>query len=151
VATYDLKPEMSCVELTNNILEKVAQKTYDFILINYANPDMVGHTGVLSAGIKACEAVDACLDKVVKNVVALGGTLILTADHGNIEEMINLKTGAVDTEHSSNPAPIIIVGKQYEGKSVVLPTGILGDIAPTILTLLEIPIPSSMTGCSLLP
>jgi len=150
VPTYDLKPEMSSFEITDVLLKKVKEKTYDFILVNFACPDMVGHTGVLEAGIKACEAVDICLKKIVTTIRNLGGTLVITADHGNIEEMINLRTGQVDTEHSNNPVPFIVVSNKFLGKPVKLPSGILADVAPTILELLEINKPTQFSGRSLL-
>jgi len=150
VATYDLKPEMSAYELTREILRRIKNNIYDFILINFANPDMVGHTGVISAGIKACEAVDECLGKIVDAVLNLNGICVVTADHGNIEEMINLKTGEIDTEHSTNPVPFIVIGKQYNLSGRVLPRGILADVAPTILGILGIEKPQLMMGKNLL-
>jgi len=150
VPTYDLKPEMSAFEITETVLGKIKTGNYDFVLLNFANPDMVGHTGNLQAGIKACEAVDECLKKIVSSVFALGGITIITADHGNVEEMINLETGEIDTEHSKNPVPFIVVGKMFLGKPTVLPVGILADVAPTVLSLLEIPIPSAMSGRKLI-
>lgn len=150
VPTYDLKPEMASFEITDVLVKKVMEKTYDFILVNFACPDMVGHTGVLEAGIKACGAVDTCLGKVVTTIKNLGGVVIITADHGNIEEMINLKTGQVDTEHSNNPVPFILVGQEFLGKPTFLPSGVLADVAPTVLELLEIPKPHQLSGRSLL-
>jgi len=150
VSSFDLKPEMAAYEITERVVEKIKSGNYDFILINFANPDMVGHTGNLQAGIKACEAVDNCLSKIVSTVKNLGGVCLITADHGNVEEMINLETGEVDTEHSRNPVPFIIVGKDFLGKPVFLPSGILADVAPTVLSLLGIPIPSQMSGRKLI-
>jgi 2,3-bisphosphoglycerate-independent phosphoglycerate mutase len=114
VATYDQKPEMSAYEVTEELLKRVKTNIYDFIVVNYANPDMVGHTGVLEAGIKACEATDECVGGVVSTIVNLGGVAIITADHGNVEEMINLKTGEVDTEHSTNPVPFIVIDQRLD-------------------------------------
>lgn len=145
VATYDLKPEMSTLEITETVLQKL-KNGYDFILLNFANPDMVGHTGNLQAGIKACEAVDLCLGKIVNTVKTLGGTAVITADHGNVEEMINLETGEIDTEHSKNPVPFILVGTDYYNNPRMLPTGILADVAPTILKLMEVNIPGEISG-----
>jgi 2,3-bisphosphoglycerate-independent phosphoglycerate mutase len=151
VATYDLKPEMSAREMTEQLLQKLKEfPNYKFILINYANPDMVGHTGSIGAAVKACEVVDECLGKLSDWVLAYGGNLIVTADHGNVEEMIDQKTGAIETEHSSNPVPFVVVSQKLMGNSTTLTTGILADVAPTILKLLGITIPSTMTGHDLL-
>jgi len=150
VATYDLKPEMAIYELTNQVLRRLKGNIYDFVLINFANPDMVGHTGVISAGIKACEAVDECLGKIVNTVLNLNGACIITADHGNVEEMINLNTGGIDTEHSTNPVPFIIVNKKYNQGGRILPRGILADVSPTVLNLLGIEKPQLMMGKSLI-
>ena len=149
VPTYDQTPEMSAKEITQVLVERLSTRVYDFILINFANPDMVGHTGVIPAGIMACEVVDSCLGKIVNSTLALGGTCIVTADHGNVEEMINPVTGGVDTEHSINPVPFILIGKAYQGDCRELPSGILADVAPTILKLLEIPKPGEFSGRSL--
>lgn len=150
VPTYDLKPEMSASEVTNVFEKKLREIAYDFVLINFANPDMVGHTGVLEAGIKACEAVDACLEKIVNFIKAVNGVALITADHGNVEEMINLVTGQVDTEHSVNPVPFIVVGNQFLGNPAKLRSGILADVAPVVLSLLGLAIPSEMTGRKLI-
>lgn len=150
VKTYDLKPEMSAYQVTEEVIKRIKLNVYDFIVINFANPDMVGHTGVLKAGIKACEVVDECMGKVVETVIALGGICLVTADHGNVEEMINLNTGEVDTQHSTNPVPFIIVSKQLQGSTMALSQGILADVAPTILKIARLPQPSRMTGKSLI-
>jgi len=150
VATYDLKPEMAAHELTDQVLKRLKGNMYDFILVNFANPDMVGHTGVISAGIKACEAVDECLGKIVNTVLNLNGACVITADHGNVEEMINLTTGEIDTEHSVNPVPFIVAHKKYNHGGRILPRGILGDVAPTILGILGIEKPELMMGKNLL-
>lgn len=150
VATYDLKPEMSAYELTDVLIKNIKSKKYDFMLINYANPDMVAHTGVIPATISACECIDACLAKVLPEILSVNGTAFVTADHGNAEELINPKTGGVDTEHSTYPVPFIAVNKTMKGKNIVLPVGILADIAPTILKFLHIKLPQSMTGRNLL-
>lgn len=150
VSTYDLKPEMSSFEITEVLIKKIGERTYDFILVNFPCPDMVGHTGVIPAGIKACEGVDACLDKIVTTIRNLGGVMLITADHGNVEEMINLQTGQVDTEHSENPVPFIVVGQKFLGKTTYLPSGVLADVGPTVLELLEVPKPHQLSGRSLL-
>ena len=151
VATYDLKPEMSAIEITESVLSKLKSGTdYKFILINYANPDMVGHTGNIGAAVKACEVVDQCIGKLADLVMAYGGYMLLTADHGNVEEMIDQSTGTIETEHSSSPVPFIVVSPKLMGKSITLTSGILADIAPTILKILNIPVPSNMTGHNLL-
>ena len=151
VATYDLKPEMSAREITQAVLDRLKTPgAYQFVLINYANPDMVGHTGNIGAAVKACEVVDECLGKIYNHIMAYGGCMLITADHGNVEEMIDRVTGAIETEHSSNPVPFIAVSPKFLGKSMELTSGILADIAPTVLNLLNIPTPSVMTGRNLL-
>ncbi|MFC1710041.1 2,3-bisphosphoglycerate-independent phosphoglycerate mutase [Patescibacteria group bacterium] len=151
VSVYDLKPEMSAREVVEKVLARLKNGfNYSFVLINFANPDMVGHTGNIGPTVKACEVVDECIGKLTNFVLAFGGTLLVTADHGNCEEMINLHTGQVDTEHSNNPVPFIAVSKELLGKPQKLPTGILADIAPTILSLLRLEIPGTMTGRNLL-
>jgi len=150
VPTYDLKPEMSALPITEKLIKKIEQRVYSFILVNFANPDMVGHTGVIPAAVKACETVDDCLGKIVNAILLQKGTCIITADHGNIEEMINFKTGGVDTEHSSNPVPLLIISQKFEGQSRELKSGILADVAPTVLDLMRINKPSLMIGRSLL-
>lgn len=150
VATYDLMPEMSSVQLTHALLDKLVTPKYDFVVVNYANPDMVAHTGVIAATIKACESIDVCLAKVVPKVINIGGTVFITADHGNAEELIDPKTGGIDTEHSTYPVPFIAINKNWEGKNEVLPTGVLADVAPTILSIMHIEIPKNMTGRNLL-
>lgn len=148
VATYDLKPEMSAPQLTDILIKRISAKMYDFILVNFANPDMVGHTGNLAAGIKAVSAVDSLVHELVQNFVATGGAVIITADHGNVEEMINLDTKAIDTEHSLNPVPCIIAGTDITQRN--LPYGALKDIAPTILEIMGITKPAEMNGQSLI-
>lgn len=150
VATYDLKPEMSAKEITENVLERLkVQGQYQFVLINFANPDMVGHTGNIGAAVKACEVVDECLGKLSDFIMAYGGYMLITADHGNVEMMINPATGTIDTEHNSSPVPFIVVSPKTMSKPVTLTSGILADVAPTVLKLLGIPIPSIMTGRNL--
>lgn len=149
VNTYDLKPEMSTYSITDEVIKRLKLNIYDFIVINFANPDMVGHTGVIKAGIRACEVADECLGKIVDVVTAQQGVCIITADHGNIEEMINLTTGEIDTQHSINPVPFIITGLQFQNKPILLPKGVLADITPTILKIADIPKTSFTTGKSL--
>lgn len=150
VSTYDLKPEMAAYEITKVLLDRIKQATYDFILVNFANPDMVGHTGILTAGIKACEAVDSCLGALVKVVTNMGGMCVITADHGNVEEMINPKTGEIDTEHSTNPVPFLLISKEFSVSQKVMPMGVLGDVAPTILSFMGIKKPVEMMASQLL-
>lgn len=147
VATYDLKPEMSAFELTTALTERITSNIYDFILVNFANTDMVGHTGNLEASIKAVQTVDQCVSSLTKRFIALGGSVLITADHGNVEEVLNLKTGEIDTEHSINPVPFIVANQEMPGR--VLPYGALKDIAPTVLELMNLPIPPEVTGKSL--
>ena len=142
VATYDLQPEMSAVEITDLLIPEIEKETTDFICLNYANADMVGHTGVFAAAIKAVETVDACVQRVVTSALNHGYTILLTADHGNADYMIN-EDGTPNTAHTLNPVPLFLIDADYKGK--LLP-GKLGDLAPTILQLLQIPIPAEMTG-----
>jgi 2,3-bisphosphoglycerate-independent phosphoglycerate mutase len=149
VPTYDLKPAMSAPEVTLEVINRIKTNRYGFIVLNYANLDMVGHTGKLEAAIRACEVVDSCLTQVISTVSDQGGIVLLTADHGNAEEMIDLKHGGPHTAHtSSNPVPVLLLDP--ERTKVRLKDGILADVAPTILTLLNIPIPEDMTGACLL-
>jgi len=149
VATYDLMPQMSALVLTERIKALVLSKTYDFMVVNFANPDMVGHTGVLEAAIRAVETTDKCVGEIARTVMPLGGCVIVTADHGNVEEMINPKTGQIDTEHSSFPVPFILLHRELTGPRT-LPSGILADVAPTVLSLMQIQKPPTMFGRSLL-
>lgn len=142
VATYDLKPEMSAYELTDAILPEIAAKSADFICINFANPDMVGHTGFFSAVIKAVETVDKCVEKIVTLALQNDYAIFIIADHGNADYMIN-EDGTPNTQHSLNPVPFFIVDNQWHGN---IKEGKLGDLAPTILTMMNIHIPKEMTG-----
>jgi len=142
VATYDLKPEMSAYEVTDALLPEIKNKTADFICLNYANADMVGHTGVWEAAIKAVETVDKCVSEVVTTGLENGYATFLTADHGNSDYMIN-EDGSPNTAHTMNPVPFFIIDNEWKGK---IKQGKLGDIAPTILTMMELPIPKEMTG-----
>ena len=147
VATYDLKPEMSAHEVTEEVLSRLRSKTYDVVMLNFANMDMVGHTGVLDAAIRACETVDACVEKIVSEVTRQGGVLLIIADHGNSEKMLEAN-GHVHTAHTLNPVPLILVDRARKGIS--LKSGSLGDIAPTILEIIGIAPPEQMTGKSLI-
>lgn len=142
VATYDLQPEMSAYEVTDTIVAEINKGEADFVCLNYANADMVGHTGVFSAGVKAVETVDTCVQKVVTAGLANGYTIFLTADHGNADFMIN-EDGTPNTAHTLNLVPFFIIDKDWKG---TVKPGKLGDIAPTILTLMQLPIPKEMTG-----
>jgi 2,3-bisphosphoglycerate-independent phosphoglycerate mutase len=146
VATYDLQPEMSAVALTDEVLKKLDTGTYDLLILNFANPDMVGHTGVLDAVIKAVETIDACLKRVVEKILELGGACLVTADHGNCEREIN-PDGTPNTAHTTNLVEFIYVGANAEHAQ--LEDGILADVAPTLLHLMGISQPPEMTGHSL--
>ncbi|MCH7414047.1 2,3-bisphosphoglycerate-independent phosphoglycerate mutase [Belliella sp. R4-6] len=146
VATYDLKPEMSAFEIANKIKPELKKKEVDFVCLNFANPDMVGHTGVFDAAVKACEAVDKCAEDVITHALANGYTTIVIADHGNSDVMIN-EDGSPNTAHTTNLVPCIMVDDQDR---LEVKDGKLGDLAPTILTLLDVKIPEEMTGDILL-
>lgn len=148
VATYDLQPEMSAAKVTDNLIEVIEAKKFDFIAVNFANTDMVGHTGVKSAAIKAVETIDKCLERLVKTIENKGGVVFITADHGNSEQMINSETGQPHTSHTTNPVPFVMAGANVQGKT--LNNGRLCDIAPTLLNVLGIKKPQEMTGVSLL-
>ena len=149
VATYDLQPEMSAPAVCEEVLKAIDNKDYGFILVNFANPDMVGHTGVMEAAIKAIEAVDTCVGKVVDKVLSKGGKAIITADHGNAEYMWDADTESTVTAHSTNPVPFVVVGEEL--KNVELKEdGRLSDIAPTILDMMNLEQPEQMTGHSLI-
>ncbi|WP_195238019.1 2,3-bisphosphoglycerate-independent phosphoglycerate mutase [Romboutsia sp. 1001285H_161024_C4] len=149
VATYDLQPEMSAYEVTNKLLAKIDEDKYDFIVVNFANPDMVGHTGVIKAAIKAVETVDECVGKVVEKILSKGGEAIITADHGNVELMQDPETKSTITAHSTNPVPFILVGEKDKSLSL-REGGRLCDIAPTILEMMNLDKPEQMTGESLI-
>jgi len=146
VATYDLQPEMSAPELTGKALAAINSAKYDLIILNFANPDMVGHTGVLAAAIRAVETVDACLGRILEAVTAQGGALLVTADHGNCELMKDPVIGGPHTAHTTNPVPVMLAGGPA---GIKLHDGRLADIAPTLLALMELPQPAEMTGGSL--
>lgn len=145
VATYDLQPEMSAKELTEALLKEIKNQSFDFGCINFANADMVGHTGVFQAAVKAVETVDACVEQLVTTALENGYTIFLTADHGNSDYMIN-EDGTPNTAHTLNPVPLFVIDKVSK---LNLKPGKLGDIAPTILTLMQLPVPPEMTGALL--
>jgi 2,3-bisphosphoglycerate-independent phosphoglycerate mutase len=161
VASYDQAPDMSAMSVAKEAVKAIDSGKYDFIALNFANPDMVGHTGKLEETTKGCEASDKALGEVVDHALAKGGVVIMTADHGNAEEVINLQTGVMDKEHSTNPVPLIIIGKDFQGQagpagdppegdlSLMHPVGVLADVAPTVLKLLGIEQPPEMTGTPL--
>jgi 2,3-bisphosphoglycerate-independent phosphoglycerate mutase len=146
VATYDLQPEMSAAEVTESFVAAI-EKGYDLIVTNYANPDMVGHTGDLAAAIKACEAVDHGLGAVLSALKAAGGAMIVTADHGNCETMVDPVTGGPHTAHTLNPVPVAMVGGPAGAR---LRDGRLADLAPTVLDLMGLDVPPEMTGTTLI-
>ena len=148
VATYDLKPEMSAFEVTDELIARLDEDKYDMIILNYANPDMVGHTGVVDAAIKAVEAVDTCLGKVAEKVLEKDGTLFITADHGNAETEIDFSTGNPFTAHTTNPVPFVWVSNNVDGRK--LKAGKLADIAPTMLGVMGVEVPAEMTGENLI-
>ena len=161
VSSYDTAPEMSAQKITDRVLKEIENDSYDFIVVNFANPDMVAHTGNFEATVKANEVTDGCLSKIVKAAVSRGGVVFVTADHGNAEELKNLRTGEIDKEHATNPVPFLLIGKMFEGRASVAgeipegdlslspPVGMLADVAPTILTVLGIPQPPEMGGAPL--
>lgn len=148
VPTYDLKPEMSAYQITEALTKQLREQDYGLVIVNYANADMVGHTGNFDAAVRACDVIDECLGKVVDAAISKKGRMIITADHGNIEQMIDYDTGMVHTAHTTNPVPVILVDEEY--KKARLRTGSAIDIAPTLLKLLNISQPRSMTGHSLI-
>ena len=145
VETYDMQPEMSAYEVTSKVVEAIKLQKYDTIILNYANSDMVGHTGSLEAAVKAVEAVDECVGRVVDAIEEVGGVLLITADHGNSEQMIDYTTGEPHTAHTTNPVPLILVGMDAKLKE-----GRLADLAPTMLDIMGIEKPEEMTGESLI-
>lgn len=161
VDTYDAAPEMSAEKITDRLLRELHAGAYDVAVVNYANPDMVGHTGKIEATIRAVEVTDECIGKIAAGVHTLNGSLIITADHGNAEELLNLQTNAIDKEHATNPVPCTIVDRRYSGSvneelraldwdlGILPPAGILADVAPTVLTVMGLRPPKAMTGQSL--
>ena len=147
VETYDLKPEMSAYEVCDKVVEAIKSEKYDSIILNFANPDMVGHTGVIDAAVKALEAIDECVQRVVEAINSVNGVLLITADHGNCEQMIDYETGEPHTAHTTNPVPLAIVGLPSNRK---VKEGRLADLAPTMLDIMGLEKPDEMTGVSLL-
>ncbi len=145
VETYDMQPEMSAIEVTDKVVEAIESKKYDTIILNYANPDMVGHTGILEAAVKAIETIDECVQRVVEAIEKTEGVMLITADHGNSEQMIDYSTGEPHTAHTTNVVPLVLVGKQAKLKE-----GRLADLTPTMLKLMGIEKPAEMTGESLI-
>jgi len=147
VATYDLQPEMSAREVTDRLIEAIRSRHYDAIICNFANADMVGHTGIFSAAVKAVETLDECLGRIVAAVRDTDAQCLITADHGNVEQMSDATTGQAHTAHTCEPVPLVYVGaRQLRFRD----GGTLADVAPTLLTLLELPVPKEMTGRSLI-
>jgi 2,3-bisphosphoglycerate-independent phosphoglycerate mutase len=149
VATYDLKPEMSAFLVTETLIRKLEESEYDLIVLNFANGDMVGHSGKMDAAVKACEAVDKCLGRLVEAVAGRNGTVLITSDHGNAEQMRDPESGESFTAHTANPVPFILIGERYRSCRLEK-VGELRDIAPTVLELLGLQIPEEMDGKSLL-
>jgi len=149
VATYDLEPDMSARGITDELLRLLPENEFDVIILNLANPDMVGHTGVFEATIKAVEVVDECLGKIEQAIKQIGGTLLVTADHGNAESEMDLETGLPLTAHTTNKVPFIVVDDRFLGCELRA-DGALCDVAPTMLELLALAPPQDMTGKSLL-
>ena len=148
VATYDLKPEMSAYEVADRAVEELRTGEYDAMILNFANCDMVGHTGVIPAAVKAVHAVDECVKKVVDQILSMGGSVLLTADHGNADKLLDAD-GSPFTAHTTNPVPVVLISEKY--KNVTLrKDGILADLAPTLLETMGLPIPPEMTGRSLI-
>ena len=146
VETYDLKPEMSAIEVTDKVVEAIESNKYNSIILNYANPDMVGHTGNLEAAIKAIETIDSCVGRVINAIEKVKGVLLITADHGNSEQMIDYKTGEPHTAHTTNPVPLVLYGME----NVKLKEGKLADLAPTMLDIMGLEKPHEMSGESLI-
>lgn len=147
VATYDLQPQMSAPEVTDRIVEAIDQREFDTIIVNYANGDMVGHTGILEAAIKAVECLDECLERITAALKRVGGQALITADHGNCEQMVDHASGQAHTAHTTEPVPFIYFG---ERAARIRSGGVLADVAPTLLALMDLPVPAEMTGTSLI-
>jgi 2,3-bisphosphoglycerate-independent phosphoglycerate mutase len=146
VATYDLQPEMAAAEVADAVVEAI-ERPFDLIVVNFANPDMVGHTGDLRAAILACEAVDRGLARIVAALEQAGGAMLVTADHGNCETMVDPETGGPHTAHTTNPVAVAVLGAPAGAR---LRDGRLADVAPTLLDLMGLPLPQEMTGRSLI-
>lgn len=149
VATYDLKPQMSAVSVADGVVSAIEKESYAFILVNFANPDMVGHTGVLTAAISAVDVIDECLGRIVRAALAHDTAVVITADHGNCETMID-QDGGPHTAHTTNPVPFLVIDDRQKGKTLAT-DGRLCDVAPTLLTLMGLPQPAEMEGHSLVP
>jgi 2,3-bisphosphoglycerate-independent phosphoglycerate mutase len=147
VATYDLKPEMSAIEVTDELVNAINSGEFDLLVVNYANGDMVGHTGVFDAAVKAVETVDACLGRVYEAVMANKGHMLITADHGNVEQMQDYESGQVHTQHTTELVPFIYVGPT---QATIAEGGVLADVAPTLLSLMNLPVPQEMQGKNLI-
>lgn len=145
VATYDLKPEMNAAVVTDKLIQAINSGTYDLIVCNFANCDMVGHTGVFDATVKAVEAIDTCVGRIVEALKNAGGQCLITADHGNAEQMLDTASGQAHTAHTCEPVPLIYAGP----KKIKLTNGALSDISPTLLALMDLEQPQEMTGQSL--
>ncbi|MCB9802776.1 2,3-bisphosphoglycerate-independent phosphoglycerate mutase [Candidatus Nomurabacteria bacterium] len=161
VSSYDQKPAMSARELSNKMIQSVKENTYDFIVANFANPDMVAHTGNLAATIEAIEILDKLIGEIVDTVLSYNGVVLITADHGNCEELYNLQNGIITKEHSNNPVPFFVIGQEFAGKSVlpgmantdlsqITSMGVLADVAPTVLKIMGLKKPPTMTGSPLI-
>ncbi len=159
VASYAEKPKMSAPEITKKVLEALQKKSHDIIVANFANADMVGHTGNLRATQESIEYIDGVLKAVIKQVLKLGGTALITADHGNAEEMVNWENGHIVKEHSANPVPCVIIGEQFKNKTPrkkdftldsLKVVGVLSDVTPTLLTMIGMDKPDTMTSRSLI-
>ena len=148
VATYDLQPEMSAYEVADGLVEAIRSQEYDVIVVNFANPDMVGHTGILDAAVKAVEAVDTCVGKAVDALLEVDGQMFLCADHGNAEQLVDYDSGAPFTAHTINPVPFILIN--YDPAYTLREGGCLADIAPTLIEMMDMTQPEEMTGKSLL-
>ena len=148
MATYDLKPEMSARQVTEALVKKFVEEDIGLVIANYANADMVGHTGNFEASVKACEVIDECLGKVVDAAMGKKGHVVITADHGNIEQLIDYDTGMPHTAHTTNLVPLILVDEERKNRRLTQGAG--SDVAPTVLKLLELPQPKEMTGRSLI-
>ncbi|MDD5251069.1 MAG: 2,3-bisphosphoglycerate-independent phosphoglycerate mutase [Patescibacteria group bacterium] len=162
VSSYDQAPAMSTPKLTDRIIKEIQDQKFDLIICNFANADMVGHTGKFEPTKQGVEVIDQCLGRLVPALLEAGGVMVMTADHGNGEEVLNLQTGEIDKEHSTNPVPFLVVGREFQGQaspsgetvggdlSIMPPVGMLADTAPTVLKLLGVPQPAEMTGCPLI-
>ena len=148
VATYDLQPEMSAYLVTDKVIEELDSGEFDVIILNFANCDMVGHTGVIPAAVKAVSTVDECVKKVIDKILSMGGSALLTADHGNADKLL-AEDGSPFTAHTTNPVPVVLVSEKYKNEKL-RDDGVLADLAPTLLEIMNLPIPKEMTGKSLI-